>query len=527
MPDHERHRGQVLVLFAGSIVVLLLVGALVFDLGMSWMMRRQEQNAVDPAALAAASYVASLTGPGATAQMYAVSCQYARRNGFFESATTNDGTSTGCIPANDSGRASLTVNYPPVGTSAGEFEGRLGFVQVGITRVHDSIFLGVLGQATSSVSASAVAANTTGNANSYSLVALDPNADQNSGQLGGGGNNTGNVIVAPATNPLTGQPYSGGYVQVNSTYGGVLNPPQATTCPTNGTGAFRVAGNSSIQAPAIFVTGTCGNSGVITTGGGATGNGIVSQGALQVGDPLSELVPPSIDTNLPGQACTSGGTATTAQNPAGCKFNNAGTYQMSPGVYYGGWSIGNNVTLELGTGIYIMAGGGISLNAGGTITSVTGASGPAPVMIYSADDPLYHSQCTQGTGSNSQCQGQIDLTASSTLALAGMDSGPYKGLLVWQDGNSTSGSCVQPTAGCNVTLGGQTNLSIAGTIYAPRVQVTLAGGSSTSGCGSSTSPDCAAIQIISWNWQISGGSTLYMPYDPNQLYHLEQRGLVH
>lgn len=518
MPHRERHRGQVLVLFAGAIVLLLLVGALVFDLGMSWMTRRQEQNAVDPAALAAASYVSSLTGPGATAQMYAVSCQYARRNGFFESATTSDTTSTGCIAANDSGHASLTVNYPPIGASAGAFEGRLGFVQVAITRVHDSIFLGILGQATSTVSASAVAANTTGNSNSYSLIALDPGCSSGAaGQLGGNaGGGSGKVVIAPSTNPATGLPYQGGYVQVNATCGGVPTPPQTTTCLSNGTGALQVAGGSSIQAPAIFVTGECANSGPIIT---SAGSGIVTQGALQVGDPLAELVPPS--ATGPGQKCkATDPSPTDATNAQDCHFTTAGTYSMTPGIYYGGWQIGNNVTLQLQAGIYIMAGGGIKLNAGGSITSVTGTSGPAPVMIFSTDDPTYQSQClARATGiPGHACQGGINLVANATLGLTGIASGAYKGLLIWQDG---AGSCNSPSGSCNVTLGGQSTLNISGTIYAPKVQVTLNGG------GSVSSPAYTAIQIISWWWQITGGSTLNMPYDPNQLYHLEQRGLVH
>ncbi len=38
-------------------VVMLGIAALVIDLGFSWMLRRQEQNAVDPAAVAAARYL--------------------------------------------------------------------------------------------------------------------------------------------------------------------------------------------------------------------------------------------------------------------------------------------------------------------------------------------------------------------------------------------------------------------------------------------------------------------------------------
>ena len=61
---------------------------------------------------------------------------------------------------------------------------------------------------------------------------------------------------------------------------------------------------------------------------------------------------------------------------------------MLPGVYYGGWEIRNNVTLELAPGVYIIAGGGIGLRAGGSITSVQGgARRPAPVLFFNTDNP--------------------------------------------------------------------------------------------------------------------------------------------
>ncbi len=521
MRNRAGQRGQILVVFAGGLVLVLLIASLVFDLGSDWMLQRQAQNAADPGALAAAKFIPAVTGTGASSDMIAAACYYARQNGLFPSATTNDLSPSGCVAPNDPGGATLTVNYPPVGASAGEFAGRPGFVQVGITRHRQNYFMGIIGQPTSTVSASAVAANTTGDSNSYSLLSLDPGCTNGAGQLGGngGGGTTGKVSIIPATNPATGTPYAGGYVQVNSTCQFVSSPPTTTGCLSNGTGALQVSGGSSIQAPAISVSGTCADSGTITTN--AVGNG-VTQGALQVGDPLAELQPPT--PNPTGNMCPDG-TTPTPDNPKGCKLNTAGTYQMSPGTYYGGWSIGNNVTLQLLPGIYIMAGGGIKLNSGGSITSVgSSGSGPAPVLIYGTDDPYFHSACMTTPGGTG-CQAALDFTANSTLDIAGLVSGPYKGMVIWQDGKS---SCNTPGGGCNVTVGGQTNLSIAGTIYAPKVQVTLNGGSSTSGCtvGSST-PNCAVVQIISWWWQITGGSQLIMPYDPNQLYQLSQRGLVH
>jgi hypothetical protein len=67
---------------------------------------------------------------------------------------------------------------------------------------------------------------------------------------------------------------------------------------------------------------------------------------------------------------------------------------------------------------------------------------------------------------------------------------------------------------------------LAGTIYAPLAEVQVAGGTSTTGCTSGATAGCLAIQIISYRWKVTGGGLVEMPYDPSELYQLDQRGLV-
>jgi hypothetical protein len=207
----------------------------------------------------------------------------------------------------------------------------------------------------------------------------------------------------------------------------------------------------------------------------------------------------------PGAECGVGtGIFTTPTGPgaSGCNFNGSGTVNLQPGVFYGGWKITARPTLVLAPGIYVMAGGGVSLQAGGSITSVQGGTGgPAPVLIVNTDNPVTH------TG-----QADLDFNANSTLKLHALDTGPYKGILVWND---RSGS--NPSA--QVFLGGQTNLDIAGTIYSPKGLVKLEGG----GAAGST----AAVQVISWQFDVGGGADLDMPYDPAELYQFPAKGLVH
>src|SRR5688500_11571505 len=52
-----RQAGQMLVIFAGALILIMAISALVVDLGFVFMLRRQEQNAADPGAVAAARYI--------------------------------------------------------------------------------------------------------------------------------------------------------------------------------------------------------------------------------------------------------------------------------------------------------------------------------------------------------------------------------------------------------------------------------------------------------------------------------------
>src|SRR3954453_23803635 len=418
----NRHSGQVLVIFAGGLVTLLLIAALVIDLGFVFTLRRTEQDAVDTGAIAAARYIR--TGTGGTpepAKMRRAACFYAEQNGLFPGAGGDD---TACVPANDPYGTVLTVNYPP-SVTGGSFSGTDGHVEVALTRVHRSFLAGIVGLGNIPVSANAVAAFTTGESNSSSLIALDPNNDCTAGRTHGNGNITIHPVI-PGTD--------GGYVHVNSTC--ATGVPDAT-CGTPGNGGLVLDGNGTITAPHVYVSGTCKASGNLVS--------TLTEGAVQIGDPLAELPAPPMTSPNPGARCGVGGPFTTPTG-SGCTFNGSASVNLLPGIYYGGWKISGHPTLVLAPGIYVMAGGGISLS-GGTITSVQGGTGdPAPVLIFNTDNPVTH------VG-----QDRIDLQADGNLKLHAIDTGPYKGILIWNDGKGSNPQAV-------VSLGGQANLDVAGTI---------------------------------------------------------------
>jgi Flp pilus assembly protein TadG len=516
----------VLVITAAAIVVLLLVAALVIDIGFSVMLRRQEQNAADPGALAAARFIRDDQTIDMT-QAEAAACHYARRNGFFPAASEDSLGANGCVPANDPKGASLEVNYPP-DARAGQYQGHSGFVQVVIGRQQETFFGKVIGRAFITVVSDAVAARQRGETNTHSLVALDPESCSAAKVHG-----TGFVRIYP----VPGYSGPGGYVQVNSECGTAVGDDDCA----NGTGALKIDGTAGLYAPKTNVHGSCQSN-------SDEPHGVLDEGASQIGDPLFGLVPPTIDTSVDGAQCGAGGQATqaTGSRSAGCGNNPLSWFEspaancagmpagykcveLSPGVYYGGWDLkGAKYFLKLSPGIYIIAGGGIDLTTDAISSVMSAGTNPAPVLIYNTDNPA--ATCP---GSLSGCQGDLTLgTAQSTLKLTGLLADqpcppvtttggcPFGGMVIWYDGNAS-----QAYDG-EVTIEGGAALYISGTIYAPKAHVKIEGNAGTN-CGTGTETQVAAVQIIAWDWDIGGTGDLCMPYDPTKLYKLNQQGLVH
>lgn len=510
----RQERGQILIITAVGMVVLLGVAALVVDLGMSWMLRRQEQNAADPGAIAAARWLkdpatglASLN-PG---EMYADACVYAQMNGFFES-------DPGCAAAAAVG--DLQVKSPPI---SGDYSGRPGYVQVILRSTHPSFFARIFGQSEATVTTAAVAANTAGNSNSSSLVALQPEcAGGSAADVDGGGE----VHIFPV-NPSD----LGGYVHVNSPCGGSTDD----ICE-NGAGSAALSISGILRTPFAYVTGTCTYNGSGPNGlqcDPPTATSCLDEDAVPLGDPLAGLPEPHLD-NFPGGICpdmsvsTEASTSPCELSDKDCPPDSAdpslSVCTLQPGVYYGGWDIKKKVQLKLEPGMYILAGGGIKLT--GTEAALEAVSNPsgvdARIMIFSTDGP----RCP---AVGAQCQGDITFTASqafrakalnsATCGLVSPQACPWRGILLWHDGSASN-------ADGTIKLGGQASTILAGTIYAPKADVQISGGTSTTGCSGGLTAGCLAIQIISYTWSITGGGLVEMPYDPSELYQLDQRGLV-
>jgi hypothetical protein len=483
-------RGQVLVLFAGAFVVILAIAALVFDLGQDLLDRRTEQNVSDAAALAGARYVhlADYTYHGR--------CASAPSGMPAIKAACDLASDSGYVDGQD-GRI-VRVDLPPIAPST--FSGLPGYVEVQIGNTRPSFFAGVLGMAIRRTGAVGVATNQSDIPLPYSLLALDP--------------------TGCATNFINGNGASvttDGTVHVDS------------SCSIANGGAVSLSGTGVLAAPECDVVGG------IKRSGGATANcSTTPAGVLVSGDPLANLPPPvqpsgptpavqSIPSGTTAPSGCPGNSPTSDAAPgSGCVFNTAGrVWRIFPGNYPGGITVQKG-TVYMDPGIYWIGGGGVVVRGGGSPNSAVlvskapgDNSGFAPsggVLIYNSQDPnptIAAACATAPTGPG--CYGDIFLNGgASTLRIVPYQSAPYRNMVIYMDRAA-------PLSATITLNGGDSNLSVSGTIYAPHTIVEMRGGAS----------DTIAAQLLVWNFQLNGnGSSLTVNYDPDNLFHVTGVGLV-
>jgi Putative Flp pilus-assembly TadE/G-like len=475
-------RGQTLVVFALSLVVMLSMAALAFDVGQVLISQRSQQNAADAAALGGARYIAatgckanpSLSNP-ACAPAVAAALKVAQLNGY------GDGT-TNCINGCTNLSPTVTIKIPP-GPEAVPYDSKAGAIEVQIGSRRGGIFSGVLGITNWTVGTMAVAANQVDTALSFSFLALDP---------------TGCGSVK-----LTGAPGSGliagGNVQVNSTCNGGL----------------QVGNNATLEV----TSGACNVSGSgIAKNGHPTINCTVNTNMPAIPDPLAGMAAPmrpplaaapvnvDIPTAPPPANCPS-----VLSAPATCQFSAsyAGTrWRLFPGTYPGGLKLLAG-TFFLEPGIYYLAGGGLSAGGNGVVVESVDpgstATGPdAGVLFYNTSDSDV--TCTAFPGA---CGAGITLNGSgASVVLDPYLEDPYKGMVIFQDRT------------LNATLvldGSSSGLNVTGTVYAPLATVQVNGSNSTA----------TDLQIIAYDFVFNGsGGNMTVGYDAGSFLHIRGSGLV-
>jgi hypothetical protein len=452
--SRPRERGQVLVLFAGGLVALLIVAALAFDVGMMLVERRDEQNAADAAALAGARYVLSDV-PAAKAAARSL----AAANGFDDAAPDEI----------------VNVHVPAI---HGRYAGLPGFIEVQIEATRPSIFGGVIGRATWPIGAFAVATNDQDLTFPFSFLALDPTECKAIAVSGGG------VVEAYAniqSNSSGADCGTGDPIGFSRTGGATINvyAPDAT-CRV--VGEFQDAGSGPPLGPPDSCT--------------------VAENSFALPDPLRNLPAPAKPglapamvpvghTKAPPNRCpgaTGGGAPIETQTqPCDVGGNGAAYRDLSwilyPGLYPAGLDVSNGATAYLMPGIYWIGGGGVDVGGNGSIITIASPSDATPIVGNSA--------CATGTTAASLCGGVMFYNSKlptsaggpfilnsngARMKLASLDvatSDPdhiYQDIVIFQDRTVTS----------SVTLNGSSSSTIVeGIIYVPAGQIKLNGNGGT------------------------------------------------
>jgi hypothetical protein len=216
--------------------------------------------------------------------------------------------------------------------------------------------------------------------------------------------------------------------------------------------AAAIYGGASVTASELVTVGGCNCTGTYPT---------LMTGQTPVADPFAALPAPTIG------ACT----FPTMYIPG------SGT-TLQPGTYCGGITVSNGVTgVTFAPGIYIIKGGGL-IFGGGITTSGSG------VMFYLTGTNATYASVTIANG--------VNVTFSAPT------SGPYQGVLFFQDRSITSNS--------NATFAGGASMSLSGSLYFPTTNLAFSNG--VGGASSSTALIAKQISFV-------GGAKIQ--YDPTGL----------
>ena len=258
----------------------------------------------------------------------------------------------------------------------------------------------------------------------------------------------------------------------------VLDPVAKDSLNAGGTGATLVTGGAHV------IVDSSNSSAARDTGGGGmtaaefdvTGgevgpfNGTMKTGTLPIPDPLAYLPPPPVppDGTISVKGIGSGNKQYTL-TPG--RFSNLPTFNQGDVVIFEQASYGNG-------GIYYLAQGGLNSTGANLLMDPQTTGG---IMIY--NNPA-NSSNSQGIS--------IQGNASGTVNLAPLDSGPYSGILLWQNRTATQ----------IMSLSGNGSFNLSGTFYAANAQLKVTGnGVATIGS-----------QYISRTFTIGGGGTVLINY---------------
>jgi Flp pilus assembly protein TadG len=244
--------------------------------------------------------------------------------------------------------------------------------------------------------------------------------------------------------------------------------------------ALSAGGSASVTATNIYMVGSFTGGGSATIATSPTPNNIKSN-QVAVPDPYANRV-------VPDYTCGSYGGST--QITSGTLHATDHSSGASSGTFCGGLSIGGNspTTINIDPGVYVVAGsGGLSFSSKATVI------GTGVTFVLTGDTAHGYATITLNGGP----QSNVNLTAPT--------SGPYGGLVFFQDRNAPTASGGNSTScgsgsGKNQINGGS-NQVITGAIYFPSQSLCFNGGSSSVNANKCT-------QLIAYNLAFTGSSDI-------------------
>jgi Flp pilus assembly protein TadG len=426
--------GQTVVLFAFALPVLLGFVGLATDIGYLELTKRLVQTAADAGAVAGAIH---LPYGNWTAGAQAATAA----NGFTNGASTGAGSIV------------VSVNNPPLTgphTVANDPVNNMNYVEVIVQAPQPTFFLSAIGITSSTtVTGRAVATST-----------------------------QGDCIFALA---------SSGAATLDVTLGDINAPKCAIIVDSNNSSALTLSGAYKITASQIGVVG-----GGLGSGTGWTSNcknpactpNPVNVPALP--DPLGYLSAPTPATCLVIDHLTVTTTQTVdptseqSQHPNHCYDVNVTasgiTVTFKPGTYYDITVEGFGPTLVFQTGLYIIVG---TTNASGHCIFTTPCSlsltGVGATMCGAPS-----TTCHGGTGGVTFYLGSgaasIEVNGiGNYINLAAQTTGPYAGILFYQDRNNSTNACFGGCKTGNTLTGLLNNMQLEGALYFPSAALTFSG----------------------------------------------------
>ncbi len=308
MRIREDESGQMLVMTALSLTILLGFVALAVDVGMMFRAQRNMQIAADAAAVAAA-----------------LNASYNTVNSSTPTSAANAAAALNGVAA-----SYVTVNTPPqFGWHTG-----VGYYEVIISTPNPTIFMNIFGMHSINVAARSVA----GIIPSPSCIYVLNNTTTGTSLYVKGGASGGDAIDA-----------SGCSIQVNS-------PSPNAICDQ---------GSATISSPGIYVAGSGGQSTSGQCNKTPTGGAPVTSGGLAQPDPYNNFIGPTSASSTP--PCTMDTTTSSIGSAASYASPGAGNAVCFTNAI----SLGDkNGTLQLGSGTYVFL-NGVTMNGSVQVTNGT------------------------------------------------------------------------------------------------------------------------------------------------------------